>query len=397
MPNIAILIDAENVDPVFASQIFNYAQDQGVLVKKEIYGAGIALNEWSDPILQYAIHMNMTLRPSRFKNSSDIALVMGAMDLLAQRTVAAATGEKQADTVDAVIIASSDSDFSALAVRLRSAGIDVIGMGNPEKTNPMWPKACSEFVPLHAVAALPEPRPEPKAVPAPAPAPRRAAPKAEPEKTSKKEQKREKPPRFNPTHSGRIAVIKRFIADHLAAHQGRVQPAALFAALADLQDYKIDQQRSKRKPLDYLARQFGDAFKVEEDESGVSWVTQVTAAPEKAEAPEDAPAQETQEAPREEEAPEAPAPAPAEPAREEAVRQPEPEPQPEPAPAASEPDHLALFMNAGVEEAAARQIISICQGSANKRVVYNKLRKAFGDEDGRRYYQLIKDLAKEQA
>ena len=105
--NIAILIDAENVDPLCAEQIFSYAASIGKITVKEIYGAGIALNEWSEPILQHAIHMNMTLKPNRYKNSSDIALVIGAMDLLFARAAG--------DAVDTVIIASSDSDFSALA------------------------------------------------------------------------------------------------------------------------------------------------------------------------------------------------------------------------------------------------------------------------------------------
>ena len=79
--NIAILIDAENIDPVYANQIFTYAESMGTIVAREIYGAGIALNEWSAAIFQYVLHTNMTLKPSRFKNSTDIALVIGAMDL----------------------------------------------------------------------------------------------------------------------------------------------------------------------------------------------------------------------------------------------------------------------------------------------------------------------------
>ena len=80
--NIAILIDAENVDPSFANQIFSYARSLGEVTVREIYGAGIALNEWADPILENTIHTNFTLRPNRFKNSSDIALTIGAMELL---------------------------------------------------------------------------------------------------------------------------------------------------------------------------------------------------------------------------------------------------------------------------------------------------------------------------
>ena len=134
--NIAILVDAENVDPSFANQIFSYARSLGEVTIREIYGAGIALNEWADPILENTIHTNFTLRPNKYKNSSDIALTIGAMELL---RISQTSEDKK---VDAVIIASSDSDFSPLAFHLRAAGIDVIGMGEPGRINPMWPKAC---------------------------------------------------------------------------------------------------------------------------------------------------------------------------------------------------------------------------------------------------------------
>ena len=115
--NIAILIDAENVLPASADLIFSHAASLGDVTHKEIYGAATALSAWVAPVLKYAIHPNLTIKAAKGKNSSDIALVIGAMDLLL-------TGD-----VNAVVIASSDSDFSALSIRLRNAGIEVIGMG----------------------------------------------------------------------------------------------------------------------------------------------------------------------------------------------------------------------------------------------------------------------------
>ena len=108
--NIAILIDAENVLPSHADMIFSHAASLGEIVRKEIYGAATALSAWVAPVLKYAIHPNLTIRASKGKNSSDIALVIGAMDLL------------QAG-METIVIASSDSDFSALSVRLRNAEI----------------------------------------------------------------------------------------------------------------------------------------------------------------------------------------------------------------------------------------------------------------------------------
>ena len=108
--NIAILIDAENVLPGHADLIFSHAQKLGVVVSKEIFGASSALSSWVAPVLKYAIHPNLTIKAAKGKNSSDIALVIGAMDLLVR------------GGIDCAIIASSDSDFSALSVRLRNAG-----------------------------------------------------------------------------------------------------------------------------------------------------------------------------------------------------------------------------------------------------------------------------------
>ena len=145
---IAVLIDAENVDPSYAEHIFTYANSLGNVCVREIYGSGISLNEWADPILTKSIHTNFTLRPNRFKNSSDICLVIGAMEILAM------SRKGGNDAIDAVIIASSDSDFSPLAVHLRSAGIDVIGMGEAGRFNPMWPRACTDFILLETNAPL---------------------------------------------------------------------------------------------------------------------------------------------------------------------------------------------------------------------------------------------------
>ena len=150
---IAVLIDGENIDPLFAEKIFSFAESLGTLTIREIYGSGIALNAWSEPILKYTIHTNFTLRPNRFKNSSDIALVIGAMEILAEARYASPENGRPS-RCDKVIIVSSDSDFSPLAVHLRSAGIEVIGMGEPKNTNPMWPKACSQYVELTAESSV---------------------------------------------------------------------------------------------------------------------------------------------------------------------------------------------------------------------------------------------------
>ncbi len=357
MPNVAILIDAENVLPIFADQIFTHASSLGTVAHKEIYGAAAALNAWVEPVLKYAMHPNLTIRPSKYKNTSDIALVIGAMDLLAD--------QKEGGT-DIMIIASSDSDFSALSVRLRTGGVEVVGMGT-DKSNELWRAACSSFVVLQQQSARPAAQAR-KAEPQPRkPEPARPAPEKTPEKNADKPP--EKAVKVTPTHSGRIANIRAFILGQLSSREGRMPSHALLNLLNEMPDYRYDQQRSKRKPLDYLARQMGGALKFEEAEGG-TWVS--AAAPETPKAPEP-----IQEAPL--------------PTQEEATpaQGPAPEPQPQ------EPDPIALLTNAGVSQEAAQQIVDICSDSTNRRAVYNKLRKTFGTADARKYLQMLKEFSGE--
>ena len=361
MPNVAILIDAENVLPIFADQIFTHASSLGTIFRKEIYGAAAALNAWVEPVLKYAMHPNLTIRPSKYKNTSDIALVIGAMDLLSDQSVGG---------TDVVIIASSDSDFSALSVRLRTAGVDVVGMGT-DKSNELWRTACSSFVVLQQQPARSASLSR-KAEPA------RSVPEKTPEKTPKKES--EKTVKVTPTHTGRIANIRTFILNQLSAREGRMPSHTLFSLLNELPDYRYDQQRSKRKPLDYLARQMGGALKIEESSEGGTWVS-VSEAEKSPEPVKDAPM----------------------PEKDETLDHQEPETEPEDTPKtqtapesrAQEPDPIALLTAAGVPEDAARQIAVICGESKDRRAVYNKLRKAFGTADARKYLQILKDAAGE--
>ena len=439
--NLAILIDAENILPAHADQIFSHAASLGTVVYKEIYGAGQALTTWVEPVLKYALHPNLTIRASKGKNSSDIALVIGAMDLLA------------AGGLDAVIIASSDSDFSALSVRLRNAGIEVIGMGT-EKANPLWRTACSSFVPFQP------PKPAQQSKPAPAPKSAQQQPK-QPQKPAQPQQKPAHPqkqeaaaaasapaqkPGVAATHGERAGIIREFISAQLAANGGRMQSNSLFTALNNLPEYRVDQQRSRRRPLNYLTRQYSDAFDFEEGSDGNSWVSFHTgeaakdepieqAAPVGEDAPieqaipagEDAPIEQAipagedasieQAAPAEETAPAAPrksrnrrrSSAPAEPEAPEAPeevleengaqepvseRQPAYEPDDASDMSGEEPaDPLKLLMDAGLEEDVASQIVVIFTESTNLREAYNKLRATFGNTTGREYYQKVKEIA----
>ena len=383
MPNLAVLIDAENVLPIHADQIFTHASTLGTIKVKEIYGAAAALTSWVEPVLKYALHANLTIKASKGKNTSDIALVIGAMDLLV------------AGSIDTVVIVSSDSDFSALSVRLRSAGIEVVGMGT-EKANPLWRTACSSFVVLQAPSFRPAPTQQPvRSQPAAKTAPKPAAPKQEQPANPPKKKNDTKP--VAPTHAGRVSIITTFIREQLEANDGRMAVSALLPALNGLPEYRVDQQRSKRNAHNYLVRLYGDAFTFEEGEGG-SFISLRKNAPEAAaetaeaeEAPADAlpeieAAEQEPAAPVEEEQQ-------AEETPEEISVPEEPEAQPD-----EQAQAIAAFgarlVEAGIPDDAAQQIIAILNENNNLRTVYNKMRVTFGGDTGRKYYQIVKEVGR---
>ncbi|MGX8705476.1 MAG: NYN domain-containing protein [bacterium] len=279
---IAILIDAENVLPSFADLIFTQADAMGEVVAREIYGVATALTTWVEPVLRYAIHPNLTIKATKSKNTSDIALVIGAMELLL------------AHDVNTVVIASSDSDFSGLSVRLRTAGIRVVGMGT-DKSNPLWRTACTEFVVLEHPAPAAQPPRQPQQPPKPQPQPAKAQQPPKPQPQPPKAQPQQQPPKPQPqqpakpqppavpaqppaqksasSHKERVAAIQQVIMKRLASGGGRVQASTLFAALNRLPEYRIDRQGSGKKPLNYLTSTFSHVFNFEPSADGKVWVT----------------------------------------------------------------------------------------------------------------------------
>ena len=385
MPNLAVLIDAENVLPIHADQIFTHASTLGTIKVKEIYGAAAALTSWVEPVLKYALHANLTIKASKGKNTSDIALVIGAMDLLV------------AGNIDTVVIVSSDSDFSALSVRLRSADIEVVGMGT-EKANPLWRTACSSFVVLQAPSFRPAPAQQPtRPQPAAKPAPKSTALKQE--QPANPPKKKNDTKSVASTHTGRMTIISAFIKEQLEANDGKMSMATLLPALNGLPEYRVDQQRSKRNAHNYLMRLYGDTFSFEEGEGG-SFISLRKNAPEAAAA-----SAEAEEAPAEADALpeiEASEQEPAAPAEEDQPQEEPAEELPAPEEPEAQPDEqaqaiaafAARLVDAGIPDDAAQQIIAILNENSNLRTVYNKMRVAFGGDTGRKYYQIVKEVGR---
>lgn len=134
-PRLAILIDADNTSAHWADAIFKEIATIGEASVRRIYGdfSGPRLASWKNKLAGHAVIPHQQFAYTAGKNSSDIALVIDAMDLLH-------TGR-----FDGFVLVSSDSDFTRLAGRIREQGLHVFGIG--KKTTPdAFRKACKRFI-----------------------------------------------------------------------------------------------------------------------------------------------------------------------------------------------------------------------------------------------------------
>ncbi|MGB4960712.1 MAG: NYN domain-containing protein, partial [Saprospiraceae bacterium] len=98
------------------------------------------LSGWKNVLLEHAITPIQQYSYTSGKNSSDSALIIDAMDIL------------YSEKVEGFCIVSSDSDFTRLAIRLREAGMKVIGIG--EKKTPFpFITACNKFIYIEILKA----------------------------------------------------------------------------------------------------------------------------------------------------------------------------------------------------------------------------------------------------
>jgi len=132
---IALLIDADNCPASKITVILDELSKYGVINVRRAYGdwKSTALNGWAEILHDFAIQPIQQFAYTKRKNATDSAIIIDAMDLL--------YGQKLA----AFGIASSDSDFTPLAMRLRASGLKVFGFGE-QKTPQPFVNACTKFL-----------------------------------------------------------------------------------------------------------------------------------------------------------------------------------------------------------------------------------------------------------
>lgn len=153
-PRLAVLIDGENVSAKLAQQLFEEIAGLGEASVRRIYGdfSGGKMSNWA------AVQADFGILPQHFptvsgKNSSDIAMVIDAMDLL------------HSGRFDGFCLVTADGDFTRLAARIREHGKDVFGFGERKAPKGLV-QACKRFIYLENISAPVETTVPPTAKPA---------------------------------------------------------------------------------------------------------------------------------------------------------------------------------------------------------------------------------------
>ena len=144
---LAVLIDADNVPRSSMKAIMEEAAIYGTPTVKRIYGDWTSPNvgAWKTALLENAVTPIQQYSYTTGKNSTDSAMIIDAMDILYE------------GKTDGFCIVSSDSDFTRLAIRLREAGMKVIGMGE-QKTPVAFRVACDKFIYIEVIRAAQQDR-----------------------------------------------------------------------------------------------------------------------------------------------------------------------------------------------------------------------------------------------
>ena len=132
---LAVLIDADNVPYAHIKEMLEEIAKYGTPTFKSIYADWTmpTVSGWKSVLLESAITTVQQYGYTKGKNSTDSAMIIDAMDIL------------YSAKVDGFCIVSSDSDFTRLAIRLREAGMKVIGIGE-KKTPTSFISACEKFI-----------------------------------------------------------------------------------------------------------------------------------------------------------------------------------------------------------------------------------------------------------
>lgn len=134
---IAVFFDCENISSKYVSDIFDELANYGEVTIRQAYKDwGSNQNKgWDEQIPKFAIKPIQVTSHSSSKNVSDFQIVIDIMNTM------------HISNVDIIVIVSSDSDFTSLAIEIKSKGFEVFGFGEI-KTPESLRNAYSTFIEL---------------------------------------------------------------------------------------------------------------------------------------------------------------------------------------------------------------------------------------------------------
>lgn len=141
---VAVFIDFENIvisaEELYGrcelSQILKVAEQYGRVVLKRAYADWSRFSRYRQDLMALAVDLTQLFRYGSYsrKNSADLVLAVDALE------VAFLYPE-----IDTFLLVSGDSDFSALARKIRSRGQQVIGVGLRDATSDVLVGSCDAY------------------------------------------------------------------------------------------------------------------------------------------------------------------------------------------------------------------------------------------------------------
>ena len=137
---IAVFFDCENISVKHLQNIYGSLTLKGeVMIAKAYCDWGEPVHKpWRDALSSFAIEAIQVLPNVAHKNAADIKLVIDVMKTICT------------SKVDTIVIVSSDSDFTALAMEVKANNFEVLGIGE-KKTPGSLRSAYSSFIQLPSI------------------------------------------------------------------------------------------------------------------------------------------------------------------------------------------------------------------------------------------------------
>ena len=134
---IAVFFDCENMSSKYVNDIFDELANYGEVTIRQAYKDwGSNHNKgWIEQIPKFAIKQIQTISHTSGKNVSDFQIVIDVMNTM------------HTSKVDIIVLVSSDSDFTSLAIEIKSKGFEVFGFGESKTPEPLR-NAYSTFIKL---------------------------------------------------------------------------------------------------------------------------------------------------------------------------------------------------------------------------------------------------------